>query len=141
MLARREHSRAELAKRLGRGDADPAEVASVLDALERDGYLSDARYAQAVVARKAGRYGKRAIAHALREHGVHGETARDALQTLGDVDEVAHAAALLARRFPGAIADERDRARRIRFLTSRGFGLSTAHAALDRARREATDRD
>src|SRR6266480_3322740 len=66
LLARREYARAELHSRLLRLRATRDEVERVLDELEQSGYLSDARFAQALVAQKAGRYGKRAIAHQLR---------------------------------------------------------------------------
>ena len=102
LLARREYARAELAERLiGRG-ADRVEVERVLDELERSGYLSDARFAQAVVAQKAGRYGKRAIAHELRQK------------------HVAPAAARVAPK------NEREKARQVRFLLSRGYGTTVA---------------
>jgi regulatory protein len=70
MLARREWARAELRDRLARAGGERDEIERVLDALERDGYLSDARYAQMIVAQKAARFGSRAIAQALRERGV-----------------------------------------------------------------------
>jgi regulatory protein len=130
LLARREYARAELAARLARQGSDAADVAAVLDALERDGYLSDARFAQALVSQKAGRYGRRAIAYALRERGVDAEAVRDALDALRDVDELGEARKLVERRFPGAPRDPRDQARRIRFLMGRGYTLSTARAAV-----------
>ena len=75
MLARREHSRAELEQRLLAHGGDAAEVARTLDELERRGYVSDARFAQMLVAQKAGRFGRRAIAHAIRERGVEASAA------------------------------------------------------------------
>ena len=70
MLARREYARAELAERLRGHGADAEEIAGVLDDLERLGFLSDARFAQLLVSQKAGRYGTRAIAHALTQRRV-----------------------------------------------------------------------
>jgi len=137
LLARREHSRSELELRLARRGGDAADVAAVLDALERDGYLSDTRFAHAVVAQKAGRYGKRAIAHALRERGVDGDVAREALDALTGGDEIDEASSLLARRFPNVPSDDRDRARRVRFLIARGYAPATARRAQMRAERDA----
>ena len=130
LLARREYARAELELRLARRGAEPADIACVLDALERDGYLSDARYAQMIVTNKSGRYGRRAIAHALRERGVAPETARTALDALHGNDELSEARALVARRFAAPPRDERDRARRIRFLIARGYGVAVAREAV-----------
>ena len=141
MLARREHARAELEARLLRGGAEAADVASVLDALERDGYLSDARFAQGLVTQRAGRYGKRAIAHALRERGVDRTIAREALDGLAGRDELAEAIALLARRFSGPPRDDRERVRRIRFLIARGYDASVARRAEADAERDTPERD
>ncbi len=125
-LARREYSREELRERLrGRGVADEA-IARALDELAAAGYLSDARFAQAVVAQKAGRYGRRAIAHALQAKGIGKDEVEAALLPLADSDEFADAQALWARRFGDPPADRREHARQIRFLQSRGYTLSIA---------------
>jgi regulatory protein len=126
MLARREYPRAELAQRLVTRGADADAVARVLDDLEQLGYLSDARFAQMLVTQKAGRYGKRAIAHALTQRRVAAPAARTALDALCNVDEVAEATALWERRFGVAPKDERERARQVRFLMARGYALSIA---------------
>jgi regulatory protein len=126
MLARREYARAELRERLAHRGADAAEVTRVLDELEQLGYLSDARFAQMLVTQKAGRYGKRAIAHALTQRRVASPAAQTALDALKNVDEVADASALRERRFGSLPRDERDRARQIRFLIARGYSLAIA---------------
>ena len=53
-LARRDYSRAELTQRLRRRGIAEAEIERALDELAAAGYLSDARYAQAVVAQRNG---------------------------------------------------------------------------------------
>ena len=126
LLARREYARAELAERLIARGAARAEVEQVLDELERNGYLSDARFAQAVVAQKAGRYGKRAIAHELRQKHVEPAAARDALAAIAQTDELAEATALWQRRFGNPPQDEREKARHVRFLLARGYGMAIA---------------
>jgi regulatory protein len=126
LLARRDYARHELAQRLVARGADRDEVERALDDLARLGYLSDERYAHAVVARKAGRFAKRAIAHELREKGVGGEAASEALAVLDAHDEVADATALWRRQFGSAPRDEREKARQVRFLLSRGYGISVA---------------
>ena len=131
MLARREYSRAELAARLAAGGgANRVEIDPVLDELERAGYLSDARFAAAVVRQKAGGYAKRAIAHALREKGVAAPAAQEALAALDGEDELAQALALWQRRFGKAPADEREKARQVRFLVSRGYATSVVFRVL-----------
>jgi regulatory protein len=130
LLARREYARAELELRLARRGAEPADIARVLDSLERDGYLSDARYAQALVAQRAGHLGQRAIARDLRERGIASDDAKAALSPLAERDEIADATALWQRRFGQPPADERERARQVRFLVSRGFSAATAFRVL-----------
>ncbi len=68
MLARREYSRAEIRGKLVAGGdaADAAQVDRVLDELVALGYLSDARFASAVVAQKSGSHSKRAIGATLK---------------------------------------------------------------------------
>jgi regulatory protein len=130
VLARREYSRAELAGRLAAGGDKRDEIDPVLDELERAGYLSDARFASAVVRQRSGGYAKRAIAHALREKGVAAPAAQEALAALDGNDEFAEAQALWQRRFGKAPADEREKARQVRFLVSRGFATSVVFRIL-----------
>jgi regulatory protein len=133
MLARREYARAELAARLAATGAARSEIDPLLDELERAGYLSDARFASAVVRQKAGGYAKRAIAHALREKGVAAPAAKEALAALDDDDELTQALALWQRRFGKAPADEREKARQVRYLLARGYSTSIIYRVLKQA--------
>lgn len=126
LLARREYARAELHDRLVARGAAREEVERVLDELERSGYLSDVRFAQALVAQKAGRYGKRAIAHQLRQKQVAPGAAIDALASMALTDEVADATALWQRRFGVLPKDDREKARQVRFLQARGYSITIA---------------
>lgn len=141
LLARREYSRAELAQRLTARGAAMEEVDRALDDLGRRGFLSDERYAHGVVAQKAGRYAKRAIAHELREKGVDGGAAAIALSALDGHDEVADAAALWRRRFGAPPRDERERARHVRFLLARGYSAAVAFKVLRAAGAKPDDAD
>ncbi len=123
-LARRDYSRAELTQRLARRGIEPAAIGQALDALVAAGLLSDTRYAASVVAQRAGRYGKRAIAYALKEKGVDATAAEAALAPLAGADEFDDALALWRQRFGTPPANDRDKARQVRFLQSRGYGLS-----------------
>lgn len=141
MLARREYSRAELAARLAATGAARGEIDPVLEELERAGYLSDSRFAAAVVRQKAGGYAKRAIAHALREKGVAAPAAKEALAALDGGDEFAQALALWQRRFGRAPADDREKARQVRFLVSRGYSTGIVLRVLRAAGAAADDPD
>ena len=124
MLARRDYSRSELTQKLAHKGIPHEDIEQALDALAAAGYLSDARYANAVVAQRSGRYGKRAIAYALREKGISAPDAQVAMAPLADTDELADATALWQQRFGAAPANPREKARQVRFLQSRGYGLS-----------------
>ena len=141
LLARREYSRAELFARLAATGAARSDIDPVLEELERAGYLSDSRFAAAVVRQKAGGYAKRAIAHALREKGVAAPAAKEALAALDGDDEFAQALALWQRRFGRAPADERDKARQVRFLVSRGYAIGVVLRVLRTAGVRADDLD
>ncbi len=123
MLARREYSRAELAQRLTQKGVSRDDVERALDEIAALGYLSDTRYASATVRRKAGAYSKRAIAGSLRASGVEGDVAAEALASNEVADDDAMAA-LWLRRFGAPPANDREKARQVRFLQSRGFSLS-----------------
>jgi regulatory protein len=122
-LARRDYARIELRDKLLATGATADEVDPVLDDLAAQGYLSDARFAQALVRQKTGAYSKRAIAQTLKAKGVAGDVVTVALDR-ADADDATTMVALWRRRFGRAPANDRERARQVRFLQSRGFGLS-----------------
>jgi regulatory protein len=130
LLARREYARAELAARLAASGAAKEEVDRVLDELVEAGYLSDVRFASALVRQRSGRYAKRAIVQALREKGVPAATVGEVMKPLENLDELAAARALWQRRFGVAPVDERQRARQLRFLISRGYSAAIAFRVL-----------
>ena len=76
-----------------------------------------------MVAQRSGRYGKRAIAHVLREKGIDTPDAQAAMAPLAATDEAADAMALWQQRFGAAPANQREKAQQVRFLLSRGYGF------------------
>ncbi|HEY1325709.1 MAG TPA: regulatory protein RecX [Casimicrobiaceae bacterium] len=126
LLARREYGRAELAARLRARGAEPQAIERALDKLTAQGYLSDRRYADALVTARRGQFSRRAIAHELKTRGVAADASRAALDMLAGSDDAAEAAALWARRYGTVPRDEREKARQVRFLVSRGYSLSIA---------------
>jgi regulatory protein len=130
LLARRDYSRLELAERLRARGIAAGEVEPLHDDIERLGYLSDARYAHALVSQWAGRLGVRAIARDLRDKGIAADAAKDALATLEGRDELHDAIALWTRRFGTAPVDEREKARQVRYLIARGYSVAVALKAI-----------
>jgi len=141
LLARREYGRAELAARLRARGVEAEVIERTLDELTAQGYLSDARFAEALVAGRSGRFSRRAIAHALAEKHVAPDAATDALAPLAARDEEADAHALWERRFGAPPRDERDRARHVRFLLSRGYSIGIALKVLKAAGARIADDD
>jgi regulatory protein len=93
------------------------------------------------VRQKSGSHSKRAIAHALRGKGVTAPVAKDALAALDGADEYAQALVLWQRRFGKAPADEREKARQVRFLVSRGYATSVVFRVLRAAGARADESD
>jgi len=132
LLARREHSRDELARKLLRrleAGQDPAEVEAVLDELQRRDLLSERRYADAIVRTRAARYGNARLAQDLKARGVPADTMTSALAALGD-SELQRARTVWARRFGAVPTDLQERARQTRFLERRGFSAAVIRRVL-----------
>jgi regulatory protein len=123
LLARREYARAELEDKLVAKGAARGEARAVLDELAAGGYLSNERYAHAVSRQMAGRYSRRSIAGELKAKGVAADDIAAVLATTG-IDDAAALEALWRRRFGELPADDREKARQIRFLQARGFAVS-----------------
>ena len=121
-LARREHSRAELRRKLAPNVPEGEDVEILLDDLARRGWLSDARFAEMSIRSKARRHGPVRLAHELRAKGVDDEAIAAGFRAAG-ADGASHLEAVWATRFKAAPADERERARQVRFLQARGFRL------------------
>jgi len=125
-LAIREHSRLELSRKLSRclGEGEATDALDVLlDDLERDGWLSDQRFADQWVASRSTRFGDARIRQELRARGVDADKASPPLKanTLEN-SEHARALELWRRRYGGeAAVDLNERARQARFLMQRGF--------------------
>jgi len=134
LLARREYARSELEHRLIAKGAPRNEVGCVLDELIAQGYLSDARYARAMATQKAAGYSRRSIAEALKAKGIARTDIERALVE-AEADDGKALRALWQRRFGKPPADEREKARQVRFLQARGFALSAIFKLL----REAPD--
>lgn len=120
-LARREHSRAELSKKLADfGTAE--EIGNTLQELENSGLLSDTRAAEAYVRSHATRFGTARLIYDLRNRGIKPELIDASLHQEGIADELQRARELWQRKFFGVIAKDRQEwARQARFLQSRGF--------------------
>ncbi|MBP7079688.1 MAG: regulatory protein RecX [Rhodocyclaceae bacterium] len=133
LLATREHTRAELTRKLS-GQATQDDIALVLDALQNDGLLSDERFAASYVRTHAARLGRARLAQTLRAKGVSADLANHELDSQlnqdGQSDELERACLLWARKFGNVPADAREWARQARFLQFRGFSSEVVRKVL-----------
>ena len=120
LLAHRDHSRAELRRKLELR-ADPGEdLDGLLDQLEQQGYLSDLRFSEQLAHRHRGRHGPARLEHTLRRKGIPQE-AIDAVVIPARADAAVDALAVLRRRFAGPPAGAREWLQQARYLGNRGF--------------------
>lgn len=120
-LARREHTRHELALKLAPHAGSEAEVAQILDDFTQRGWLSERRAAEQIVHARRGRYGPARIRRDLEAKGVPAEAAAGVLAALKD-GELEAARAVWKKKFRMPPADAAERAKQMRFLLGRGFG-------------------
>lgn len=119
-LSRREHSRLELRRKLAPHAESQEELDKVLDELEAARLLSNQRFAESLVYRKAERFGSAVIRHELRSHALESAIVERQLASLEQTEQ-ARARALWERRFGEPPDSPQARARQIRFLMARGF--------------------
>ncbi|MGN6578804.1 MAG: recombination regulator RecX [Bordetella sp.] len=128
-LSRREYARDELARKLRPYTEDPAEIDAVLDALQREGWQSNERFAASLVHRRAPLRGAARILQELRQHGVDDAVVAEAGARL-KATEHERAQAVWSKRYSVKPADRNDYARQARFLASRGFSQEVIHRVL-----------
>ena len=121
LLAGREHSRAELEKKLAPHEAEPGELQRALDELQAKGFVSDQRVVESVIHRRAARLGVSRVKQELKAKGISGEAMAEALDGLRGT-EVQRAREVWRRKFGEPAADAAGRAKQMRFLAARGFG-------------------
>ncbi len=129
LLARREHSRAELVRKLAAHLRPEDDLESLLEDLLRRKLLSDERYAESRAHSLSRKYGAARIAHELRAKGLSREMAAAATGT-ARASELERAREVWRRKFRSLPKTREDRARQIRFLQSRGFSFDAVRQIL-----------
>ena len=135
-LSIREHGRAELARKLVRHAEEFDDIEALLDFLEAQNWLSQARFSESLIKRRAARYGNSRILAELQSHGIGGEALTDIKAELV-ADEVARACAVWHKKFGALATDAIERGKQMRFLQQRGF----SHRAIQAAMRGVVDCD
>jgi regulatory protein len=130
LLARREHARVELSRKLAPYAESTEQLDMMLDDLTARRLLSDERYVEMRLNARSARFGNARLAHELRTQGVAEELVSEALA--GSDDELSRARQVWQRKFGNtpAVAEANERARQMRFLMSRGFSGETIRRVL-----------
>jgi regulatory protein len=126
LLARREHSRVELERKLGPHAGSPEAIAGVVEVLVQKKQLSDERFAEERARSLSRKYGAARIRQDLRAKGVDPELV-DRVSAEGELDR---ARAILERKYREPAATREERAKRMRFLQGRGFSFDIIRSLL-----------
>ena len=134
-LAAREHSRAELERKLKPHEETPGQLAQVLDDLQAKDFISEARVVESVINRRAARFGASRIKYELLNKGLSAEAVAEAVIQLKS-SELERAREVWRKKFGESAPDAAGRAKQMRFLAARGFGGDVIHRVVSQADRE-----
>jgi len=131
LLSRREHSAKELANKLSVKGFSFDDIAPVIEYLQGKNYQSDERFSDSVLrSRMAKGYGWRYIQNELSQKGVSSSVIGDVLKN-HQIDWYLQAELAYNKRFGETeFKDQKDKAKRIRFLQYRGFSTDEIMAAM-----------
>ncbi|WP_284155511.1 recombination regulator RecX [Sulfuricystis multivorans] len=127
LLARREHTRAELLHKLA-AHGTPDEIEMVLNQLAAAGLQSDARFTESYLRAKASRHGPARLRQTLRAKGV--DEALIEAQMASLPDELERAREVWAKKFSAPPANVQEWAKQARFLHGRGFAADVIRQLL-----------
>ena len=127
LLARREHSRAELARKLAPHAESAEAIEAVLNLLLSKKQQSDERFAEERARVLSRKYGAAKIRHDLKARGVSDEISA---RVSSGPDECERAKAILQRKYREPATTREERAKRARFLQGRGFSYDVIRNVL-----------
>lgn len=128
-LAAREHSRAELMRKLKAHAPDPQALVDLLDELQAKDLLSEERLAHSMARVGAQRYGNARIKANLQAKGLPADLVNAAIDEIED-SEHQRAYAVWSKKFGTVATEPKERARQMRFLASRGFSTDTIYRVI-----------
>lgn len=120
LLAQREYSRQALQDKLQAEGQSPEALALALDQLQARGLVDDARVAETLINRRAGKLGGMRLRQELMAKGLSPEVVAGTMAEL-KTTELARAQAVWAKKFGRVPNDAASRNRQARFLATRGF--------------------
>lgn len=128
-LSMREHSRLELGRKLSKYAEEGDDVDALLDFLEKNNWLSQERFSESLIHRRAARFGNSRIVAELQTHGINGEALQELKAGLND-SETARACEVWQRKFGTVATDPAERNKQMRFLMQRGFSQKAVRMAM-----------
>lgn len=126
LLGQREHSRAELERKLRSHEVEPGELTSALDDLQAKGFINEQRVLESVVHQRAGKLGAARVKQELQAKGLAPEAIAQAVAELKG-SELERALEVWRRKFGAPAEDAAQRAKHMRFLLARGFAAETIY--------------
>jgi regulatory protein len=120
LLAAREHSRAELERKLKTHEQEPGTLKRALDELQARGFIDEQRVVESVVNRRAAKLGAGRIRMELQAKGLDAERVAVAVASL-KASELERAREVWRKKFGEPAVDAAARAKQARFLAARGF--------------------
>jgi regulatory protein len=126
-LVRREHSRAELVRKLAPHAESEAALNAVVDLLLSKKQLSDERFAEERARSLSRKFGAAKIRQDLQARGVAEEIADRVSSGLNDAEK---AKEILQRKYREPATTREEHAKRARFLQGRGFSYDVIRAVL-----------
>ena len=120
LLSQREHSRAELVRKLSSHEEVPGELAQALDDLQAKGFIDETRVLESVLNHRASKLGNGRIKQELQAKGLAPGAVAQAMLDLKE-SELARAQGVWQKKFGMPAADANERAKHYRFLLTRGF--------------------
>ncbi|MFY0676377.1 MAG: regulatory protein RecX [Neptuniibacter sp.] len=135
-LSRREYSRMELFAKLGK--QSPEAVDSVLDSLEKEGYLSDRRFTESFIRMRAAQgHGLNRVRFDLKKKGVDIGLISEVLDEL-EMDWYELATDVYRRKYSQPLdkSDYKERSKRMRFMSQRGFSMDEIQYSLENSEQQ-----
>ena len=139
LLSGREHSRAELERKLARYEEIPGSLAQALNELEAKGFISEQRVIASLLHQRANKLGNARLKQELRGKGLDPVAVGEALVGL-QRSETERALAVWQKKFGEPALDAQVAARQMRFLAARGFAAETIRRVVS-GRRQVDDQD
>jgi regulatory protein len=132
LLSQREHSRAELERKLAPHEEEPGELAKALNELQARDFINDGRAIESVIHRRSGKLGAARVKQELAAKGLSGEAVAEALAQLKD-SELQRAKEVWRKKFGTPPQDAQERSKQIRFLITRGFAAEVVRRVVQGA--------